>query len=186
MNYKRWVFVAIFLFSIALVFGLFTPASITSFLSKDIATLKELSSILAPFKLLTAILIFAKNTSSLLLSFALSPIFCLLPIFALVVNGWLLAFVSAIVIEEESLGFLLAGLLPHGIFELPALILGQAAALSFGAMAMLALFKKEKRSLLLPSLKQNFKYLMVALVLLLPAAVIETYITPWLLTYEVG
>ncbi|GAI98594.1 unnamed protein product, partial [marine sediment metagenome] len=86
-----------------------------------------------------------------------------------------LAFISAAVIQEESLGFVLAGLLPHGIFELPAFILGEAAALSFGAMAILALFKKERRNLLLPSLKQNLRYLMVALVLLVPAAIIEIY-----------
>jgi len=86
------------------------------------------------------------------------------------------------VIQEKSLGFVLVGLLPHGIFELPALILGQAAALSFGTMAVLALFKTERRNLLLPSLKKNLTYLMIALALLLPAAIIETYVTPLLLT----
>ncbi|MDI6814916.1 MAG: stage II sporulation protein M [Dehalococcoidales bacterium] len=182
MSYKRWIFIAIFLFSIGFVFGLATPTSIASLISEDIAALKELSGILVPFSFLTFILIFIKNTSALLLSFVLSPIFCLVPILALIANGWLIAFVSTLVIEEESLGFLLAGLLPHGIFELPALILGQAAALSFGTMAILALFKKERRSLLLPNLKQNFRYLMVAFALLVPAAIIETYITPLLLT----
>ena len=68
-----------------------------------------------------------------------------MPILALVVNGWLLAFVSAVVAEEKSLGFVLTGLLPHGIFELPALILGEAAALSFGTAVILALFIKERR-----------------------------------------
>ena len=101
---------------------------------------------------------------------------------ALTVNGWLLGFISVMVSQEKSVGFVLAGLLPHGIFELPALILGEAAALSFGAVVILALFKKERRSLLLPSLKQNLKYLMIALALLLPAAIIETYVTPLLLT----
>ena len=180
MSYKRWIFIAIFLFGIALVFGLATPTGI-SLPAEYIAALKELSGILVPFNALTVILIFAKNTSTLLLSFALSPIFCLVPILVLTVNGWLLAVISVTVIQEKSLGFLLAGLLPHGIFELPALILGQAAALSFGTMAILALFKRERRNLLLPSLKQNLRYLMVALVLLLPAAFIETYITPLLL-----
>ena len=85
------------------------------------------------------------------------------------------------VVQEESLGLVLAGLLPHGIIELPALFMGEAAALSFGAMAIAALFKKGKRNMLLPNLKQNFKYLMVALALLLPAAIIETYITPLLI-----
>ena len=73
-------------------------------------------------------------------------------------------------------------MLPHGIFELPAFILGEAAALSFGAMVILALFKKERRNLLLPGLKQDLRYLMVAFVLLVPAAIVETYITPLLLT----
>ena len=101
---------------------------------------------------------------------------------ALTVNGWLIAFVSAAVVQEESLGFVLAALLPHGIFELPALILGQAAALSFGTAAMLALFRRGGENRLIPSLKQNLKYLLLALALLLPAAIIEAYITPLLLT----
>jgi len=183
MSYKRWIFVAIFLFGIGLVFGLFTPTSSAGFTPEDIAALEELSRILASLPpALTAIFIFTKNASALLISFALSPIFCLTPILTLTVNGWLLAFISVVVIQEKSLGFVLAGLLPHGIFELPALILGEAAALSFGTALILALFKKERRSLLLPSLKQNLRYLTVALVLLLPAAIIETYVTPLLLT----
>jgi len=60
--------------------------------------------------------------------------------------------------------------------------LGEAAALSFGAVTILALFRKERRNLLLPSFKRNLRYLMVALVLLVPAAIIEIYITPLLLT----
>jgi len=65
-----------------------------------------------------------------LISFALSPFFCLVPIVALIFNGGLLGFVSAMVIQEKSLGYLLVGLLPHGMFELPALIIGEAVALS--------------------------------------------------------
>ena len=182
-SYKRWIFIAVFLFGSGLVFGLATPTSFASLISEDIAVLKELGGLLASLPLaLVVVIIFIKNASVLLLSFAFSPIFCLVPILTLTVNGWLLAFVSVLVSQEKSLGFVLAGLLPHGIFELPALILGEAAALSFGTVAMLALFKKERRDLLLPSLKRNLRYLIVALALLLPAAIIETYVTPLLLT----
>ena len=168
---------------IGLVLGLATPTGIVGFLAEDITALEELAGSLSllPKSSVLAV-IFLKNVSVLLISFALSPIFCLLPILTLTVNGWLLAFVSVIVSQEKSIGFVLAGLLPHGIFELPALILGEAAALSFGAVVILALFKKGRRSLLLPSLKRNLRYLIVALALLLPAAIIETYITPLLLT----
>jgi len=183
MSYKRWIFIAILLFGIGIVFSLTTPTGITSLLAEDIAALEELGELLASLPLaLTALFIFIKNASVLLLSFVLSPIFCLVPILALTVNGWVLAFVSSMVIQEESLGYLLAGLLPHGIFELPAFILGEAAALSFGTMAIVALFSKEGRNLLLPNLKQNSRYLMIALALLLPAAIIEAYVTPLLLT----
>ena len=182
MSYKGWSFIAIFLFGIGLALGLATPLSIANLMSEEIVALEEFSRILVPFSFLTVIFIFIKNVSALVISFVLSPILCLAPILSLTVNGWLLAFISSAVVQEESLGFVLAALLPHGIFEIPALIIGQAAALSFGTMAILALLKKGKRNLLLPNLKQNLRYLLVALALLLPAAIIETYITPLLIS----
>ena len=178
MSYKKWSLIAISLFAIGLIAGLVTPAGIGT-ISEDITILEEFGYILASLpSILTAILIFIKNASVLIFSFALSPIFCLVPIMALTVNGWMLGTVSTIAVERESLGFVLASLLPHGIVEIPALILGEAAALSFGAIVTLSLFKKEKRRLILPNFKRNLKYLIIALALLLPAAIIETYVTP--------
>ena len=183
MSYKRWICIAVFLFGIGLAFGLTASAGIPGIIAEDITTLKELAGLLASLPLpLVVVLLFIKNVSVMVIGFALSPILCLAPALALVVNGWVLGLVSVIVSQEKSLGYVLAGLLPHGIFELPALILAQAAALSFGTMAILALFKRERRNLLLPNLKQNLRYLVVALVLLVPAAIIETYVTPLFLT----
>jgi len=183
MSYKRWVLATIVLFGIGLVFGLVMPTSFAGLIGEDIAAIEELGGILASLpSAVAAMFIFVKNASALLLSFVLSPILCLIPILTLTVNGWLLAVVSVMVSQEKSLGFVLAGLLPHGVFELPALILGEAAALSLGTVVIIALFKKERRSQLLPSLKQNLRYLVLALALLLPAAIIETYVTPLLLT----
>ena len=181
MRYKSWLVVAMLLFFASVVFGLVTPASFARVLAKDIAALQELSRSLAALPpLAAAILIFAKNASALLLSFVLSPILCLLPILALTINGWLLGWVSARVIEKTSLGLLLAGLLPHGIFEIPAFIIGEATAFSFGSLVMLALFKKEARGRVWPRFKTSFKYLTLALALLIPAAFIEAFVTPML------
>ena len=183
MSYKRWILIAISLFAISLIAGSVTPVSTTGVISEDIAALEELGGILASLpSILIVVLIFVKNVSVLLFSFAFSPVFCLVPIMALVVNGWILAIVSTIAIEAESLGFVLAALLPHGIIEIPALMLGEAAALSFGAMVTMSLFNKEKRKLVMPNLKQNLKYLLIAIGLLLPAAIIETYVTPLFLS----
>jgi len=183
MSYKKWLIIATSLFGAGFILGLVTPPGIFSPLDNALAGLNELADFLAPLpQFAILVIIFITNVSTLLVSFLLSPIFCLWPILVLILNGWLLAFVSAAVVQQKSLGFILAGLLPHGVFELPAFIIGEAAALSIGTTIILALFKKERRELILPNLKQNLRYLLIALALLLPAAIIETYITPLLLT----
>ncbi len=183
MRYRRWLFVAIFLFGISLLLGLATSVDTFGLLSEEVAAFEELADFLAPLPQASIfIFIFIKNVSAVLISFILSPVFCLVPVLALTINGWLIGLVSTSIIQEKSLGYLLAGLLPHGIFELPAFIMGEAVALSFGVAVTLALFRKERRKLLLPNLRKNLKYLLIALALLLPAAIIETYVTPLLLT----
>ncbi|MBI2980187.1 MAG: stage II sporulation protein M [Chloroflexi bacterium] len=182
MRYKWWLFLAIFLFGGGLIFGLATSASTIGLLAEDLTALKELAEFLAPLPQPSILaIIYIKNVSALLVSFLFSPLFWVVPVTALTLNGWLLGVVSVAVIQEKSLGYLLIGLLPHGVFEIPALFIGEAAALSFGAAVMRVLFRGERRSLLLPNLRQNLKYLTIALILLLPAAIIETYITPLLL-----
>jgi stage II sporulation protein M len=70
------------------------------------------------------------------------------------------------------------GILPHGIFEIPALIIGQAAALGLGAMTIAAVFSKDRREELFPYLRKSIKYLGVVILLLIIAAGIEAFITP--------
>ena len=180
MSYKRWIIIAVCLFFVGIAVGFFTPAA--SLPSEYVAGLEELTRFLAPYSILTLIFIFVKNVLSLLISFVFSPILLLAPIFSLVLNGWVIAFVSGAVVQEKSIGYLLTGILPHGIFELAAFVLGEAAALSFGAMVILALINRKRRDQLLPNIKRNLRYLGIACALLLLAAVIETYITPFLLT----
>lgn len=178
MSYRKWVLIAVGLFVIGMALGLAMPDNVADVFAGDLAALEELAEALGPFQFTTAVFIFLKNVSALLFSFIFSPLLCLVPILALTVNGWLLSFVSAAVIKQESLGLLLAALLPHGVFELPAIIIGEAAALSFGTMAIIALVSKKRRSQLSPNLKQNIRYMALAFALLLPAAIIETYVTP--------
>jgi len=173
MSYKWWLIIAVCLFGagmcmgIGLAFGVSLPAAISDLFQQNLDAMKELSAAVVPFKVSTAVFIFFKNILALLLSFVFSPFFCLLPVLALMLNGGLLSFVSVLVIQEKSLGFLLVGLLPHGIFELPALIIGEAAALSFGAMVIMLLVRKESRSTLISIAKQSSWHVLLTLVLLL-------------------
>jgi len=182
MHYKWWLVIAVALFGIGLVAGLLTPSGTKGISAKDMVTIEELFGFLRQVpQWALFVVILVKNASVVLISFIFSPFLCLVPVMALTFNGWMVGFVSKTVLQEESLGQVLAGLLPHGIFEMPALIMGEAVALSFGTAVALALFKEGGGQQLLSNLRQNVKYLIVACGLLLPAAIIETWVTPWLL-----
>ncbi len=121
MSYKKWLIIATSLFGAGFILGLVTPTGIFGSFANMIAGLEELANLLTPLpQFAILVIIFITNASTLLVSFILSPIFCLWPILVLTLNGWLLAFVSAIITQEKSLGFVLVGLVPHGIVELPA------------------------------------------------------------------
>ena len=180
MSFKKWIFIAIALFGVGMVVGTTESGGTAGagLFTEDLAVLEELAALLEPFKFTTVIFILLKNILALLVSFVFSPLFCLFPVIALMVNGWLLSFISIIVAQEESVGFVIAAILPHGIIELPAFFMGEAAALSFGIAVMMSVISKERRSQLRTNLKQNIRYLVIACILLVPAAIIETYITP--------
>jgi stage II sporulation protein M len=186
MRYRYWVIMASGLFAIGLIIGLIIamtkPPGVVSFFSEQLSSLEEMGTTLDPFQASTAIFIYFKNVAVLIFSFIFSPVLCLLPVLALVLNGSLLSFVAVLVSQEKSAGFLLSGVLPHGIIEIPAIIIGEAAALSFGVMTIVSLLSSKKYVPLLPVFKQNLKYLLLALVLLVPAAIIETYVTPLFLS----
>ncbi len=181
MSLKWGIIVAIGVFVIGIAAGVALPGEVGGWLSDDLAALKELSALLGPFKISTAIFIYTKNLTTLWVSFILSPILCLVPLLSLALNGFLLSFVAVAVIEQKSLWYLLAGILPHGILELPALIIGEGVAIIFGVVTVGSIFSENMRGLWVKTLKESLKYLIIASALLLPAAFIETYITPLLI-----
>jgi len=180
VTFNRWVWVAAGLFLLGMVLGLTMPAGLGGLVTGDLSWLQQLAEMLKPFRLSTALFIYFKNVSSLIFGFVFSPFLLIPPVLSLVVNGWLLAYVGTLIVQQKSLIFLLAGILPHGIFEIPAIVLGEAAALNFGIAAMMALVSPAKRQELVPKLKMSVKYLLIAFALLVPAAIIETFITPLL------
>jgi uncharacterized membrane protein SpoIIM required for sporulation len=75
-----------------------------------------------------------------------------------------------------------SGLLPHGVFEIPALILASAAMLRIGVVLVTPQMGRSLGEVMLESLADWTKIAIgVVVPLLLIAAVIETYVTPLLL-----
>lgn len=78
------------------------------------------------------------------------------------------------------------GLLPHGIFEIPALILASAAMLRIGVVLVTPQVGRSMGDVVLEQLAEWAKIALgLVLPLLLIAAVIETYVTPVLLAYAI-
>jgi stage II sporulation protein M len=95
--------------------------------------------------------------------------------------GAALALVNALGHSPVTVG--LAGILPHGIFEIPALILASAAILYIGAVLVTPRSQRTLGEVLIDALADWMKIgLGVVFPLLTIAAVIETWVTPVLLS----
>lgn len=133
------------------------------------------------------VFIFINNTiKSIFIIFA-GAVFGVLPIVFLLINGMILGYLGAEKMGDQLLPLFLKGILPHGIIEIPAIIIACAYGLRFGAIVLQSLFgflQAARRVRLALEMKRFIKltvplmlFLVVALFI---AAVIESSITFWL------
>lgn len=108
--------------------------------------------------------------------------FLYLPALSIGLNATVLGAVTAsYIVGNQSLLLLLAGLIPHGIFEIPALLLCFACGLYLCSEITQHLKKSENDELnpLSETCKELFRvYVTCAVPLLIVAAVVESFVTP--------
>ena len=131
---------------------------------------------------ISALGLFSNNVTACIMTalYGLVP-FLTLPAFSLGINAMLLGVVAAYYVSEGySLSLYLAGILPHGIFELPALVLSIACGLLLCRRTSLRLRSKEDNASSGMGLVAQV-FLLVILPLLALAALAEAYLTPWVM-----
>jgi len=178
---KKWIIISTILFFTGMVIGLVSPSTEAL---ESLESLLDIADTTVPFSSIGFFILYLiNNVFKMVLSFVFSPILCILPVLSLVANGWVISSVGYFIVDVQqySIVYFLMGILPHGIFEIPALIIGQAAALSLGTMTIAAIFSEGKRRVLFDNLKENLKYLGIVVLLLVIAAAIEAFITPLIL-----
>ena len=108
--------------------------------------------------------------------------FLFLPALSLGINAVILGVMAAYYSNEGiSLLAFFAGILPHGVFELPALILSLAAGL-FLCQSINAYIRHNEKGVMKPLLLNILRVVvLLVLPLLVIAAVMETYVTPALM-----
>ena len=113
--------------------------------------------------------IFQNNLKSSFMALFLGAVLGVFPVFSSVINGYVLGFVGKKSVEIAGPSVLLR-LLPHGVFELPAVFLSMALGVRLGMF----IFSKNKKEEFLKRLTESARvFLFIVLPLLIIAAIIE-------------
>jgi stage II sporulation protein M len=177
---KNFIYIAILLFLIFAVIAFFFKDMVNSFfistlnvnLNENILTFVENLVRRTEGMSLSQLIgfIFVNNIQSSFLGMILGIIFCIFPFMAVVTNGYLLGFVAKISVETEGI-FVLWRILPHGIFELPAVLISLGLGFRLGSV----LFRGN--SSLKHDLINSFRvFLLIISPLLIIAAIIEGFL----------
>jgi len=166
---KNFIYIIIIIFFVFVLIGFFIPAPdfLTEQILKFIEELIGKTQGMSQWDLIK--FIFLNNLQSSFYGVVFGVLLGIFPIVAAIANGYLLGFVSSITVENS--GFLvLLRLLPHGIFELPAVFISLGLGLKFGTFV----FQEKK----LDSFKEYFLnslkvFFLIVIPLLIIAGIIE-------------
>ncbi|MFO7968431.1 MAG: stage II sporulation protein M [Archaeoglobaceae archaeon] len=127
---------------------------------------------------LILLFIFFNNFIKALVATATGFFFGLAPIFFITFNGYIIGLVVYVSGSNIGMYQIMMRLIPHGIFEIPAILLACSYGLWAGKQFYRRTFRKEAISIKETILQASYKCVRVVFPLLLVAAVVETVITP--------
>ncbi len=172
-NIRKQIIAASLIFILALVLGGIHSSIDPAVAEKMFLELEPLIDVLIAlegWKL--AAVIFINNGLKIFASIILGIVFGLFPAIFLFANGYLLGIIA----HYYGPFVFVAGIIPHGILEIPALLIGTGAGIRLGWVAL------KKRSDIKKEVALSLKiFVVVILPLLFTASLIEVYITPLVL-----
>jgi len=132
---------------------------------------------------LMAATLFINNLEASLMLFIGGATFGIITLIVLLTNGVIIGFVVEYAIKLQGTAAVAAGIIPHGIFEIPAFII--SSGLGFLLAESLWLEYKGKDDAAEYAMKLSKIYLMTVVPLLAAAAIIEAFITPQIINLVV-
>ena len=172
---KFYIILVIILFAVAIAAGICSSPEQSDQILQGLVGFFEPFVDLGPFSLIG--FIFLNNAVKSLLVILLGVILGLPSMLFVLVNGYVIGTVTAAVLSKLGCGVLIASLAPHGIIEIPAVLLASGLGVQVGH-AMLLRFtgqRHEVRNVLECGLKIYVRWILPAL---LVASVIEVLVTP--------
>ncbi len=177
-NYRRAAIVTVGILILTCVIGGFTVHADPSVGESMVAMMNDevFNSIQSENPAVVAFNIFANNTQTSVILLIGGASFGLITTLILSFNGFVIGIVIEYVRQEQGLYVILAGILPHGIFEIPALLLAGMFGLLIGEELWRELHGTGDTILVAQQMGKQF--LAYVLPLLGIAAIIEGFITP--------
>lgn len=166
---KNFIYVIILLFIFSIFIGYFFPQLFSDYINEMLKQIVEKTKDMDVIKLF--LFIFENNLKTSFMGMLLGIAFGFFPLLLSFFNGYILGYVSKGVIENEG-ALTLTKLLPHGIFELPAIFISFGLGLKLG-FVLLSNIKNKKKEFFsnFASCLKVFIYIIIPLLLI--AAAIE-------------
>ena len=169
-NLKNYCLIILFLFLLISFFGFFFPYFFKEQIIKLITELLEKTKDLGPLELISFII--ANNIKSAFFGMIFGVFFGIISLGVVVINGYVLGFVIKETVSLEGFSVLFR-LVPHGIFELPAVIISLALGLKLGMFLFIYKGKNKSKEFLI-WLKDSVRvFIFVIIPLLVIAGIIE-------------
>ncbi len=189
-RYRGYLIAATILFIVGILLGItaaiYYPELIQQAITQLEEQLRRLGEDIFTAKLGQGIwILFLHNLKALVMIAVLGLILGIYPAFAMLLNGLIIGVVGVMSVAASSLAGFLAGIVPHGIFEIPALLIAASIGLRLG-LAPLFNRKSSPFAAPKPNAWQGYRHelvaagklLIVCAALLLVAAFVEVAITP--------
>ncbi len=173
--------VVVVLLAVSVGFGAWTTMQDPTVGEQLISLLKEsiMGEALDSSGPMMAVMLFFNNLQACILMFVGGASLGLLTVFIISTNGFVIGSVLEMVSKEHSALYVVAAIVPHGLFEIPAFVISGA----LGLMLAKALWREwegdEDASAL--ALSYGRIFLLVVLPLVAVAACVEAFITPEIL-----
>lgn len=165
---RKFIFIVVLLFLLFFFVGfVYFPENIFSIILEYMEKILQETQDKNLFQMI--VFIFLNNIKVGFMGVASGLLLGIPPIFLILTNGYVVGFVSYLAVSSSGASSLL-NLLPHGIFELPAIFISFAMGIKLGTFVL----HKDKITKLNYFLKESLRvFLFVVIPLLIIAAIIE-------------
>jgi stage II sporulation protein M len=183
---KPYIVVSTIVFTLSIAVGYIAYGIYPEYAMQSVSGLEELVQMLeglSPLEIM--LLIFINNTIAMFISVLSGIALGIVPLLVLVLNGFIIGTIVHLLLVDNGLPFIIAGLIPHGIIEIPLLLLSASIGMRIGHEVLRALAGKPSdiKNVFINGMKFFF-YWMIPMVFV--AALIETFITPVIMYLVAG